>query len=222
MSATVERIISGVIQNIEQARHEELAYIQKNIYNETIIMFKDLYSNLPFATGFNDKLLLGRLSGIDNMQRSLSVNWGNIDYEGSAGLGTMIGVGIGALILGPIGGAVGGFLGRMLGGKSIENVKNEVREKYLSILSDLDTKIEDSLAVDIQEEHLTSFFAELYNSVMFQVEAYYTTIIEETNRMILQGLYLERESIHLHKTELQIAEASVSLKNWRAKRLITQ
>ena len=222
VKSQAEEITSCAIKKIEAARREELMRIRKHIHNEISVIFRELYRKLPFPVSFDDTHLMAQLPKLEEAQNAVQHNWGNIDYEGSAGLGVFIGAGIGTAILGPVGAVIGSFIGGMLGGKDLDEVRGEVHAQYYEALDTLWSKLADSLERDITPEELSSFFAGLHKVVINQLDNYYTAIANEINSYTLKDLHLEREMIHLKKVGVKIEECAVALKNWRAQRLVSK
>lgn len=212
-----ETILGKVIEEIDEIKTEELSAISKEILNEIIVVFKELYSNLSFNKSLKSEDLTKYIYNLNaNQISSISNIKGKISNSTVAG--GIVGASIG-MIFGPIGALVGGFIGtKIMGGGDTTEMKKQIWEAYYKALMETNDSIIDSFNEDLKFSASNSFVSKFIDIIDEQITKYEGVI---KNKILVTYNYLnERHNVlFIFKEKIyRINDDIAALKNWRKSR----
>jgi GTP-binding protein EngB required for normal cell division len=223
VKSKVEQYISITMRQVDSDRRNEIERIVTSLRDELIAIFQELYSQLPFRAEFETNSIVSALSNIKGI--TVSGDFGSINYTDDSliagGIGSGIGMAIGALILGPLGiflGSIaGGFLGSLFG-KSLDDIKKEVYDLFCKGVEELWDKITTTLDKDLSDDNMSSFINNINLVVGQQIDAYKNVINSEIKKHEEKGRQLQDEMDNLKYMAIQIQNIIEDLKIWRNSR----
>jgi GTP-binding protein EngB required for normal cell division len=216
VQANAESALQRALDKIDTARKRELENMGRQVSNDAIEFFNDLYQNLPFQTSFDSKQLLRMLPTMNvSSAGGLNSELQAINYGNGLNGGSVAGAIAGAFILGPIGAVIGGFLGQLFGGKSLGDVKEEVYTTFVDTVRKAWDSVAEVCNQDIIPQRTASFLNNLEQAVAKQLEEFKFCVNSEIKKKELEWLdqLTTISRAQINATELR--QTVEQLQQWR-------
>ncbi|WP_159885778.1 dynamin family protein [Paenibacillus puerhi] len=211
-----ENLVKATIALLEYERKEELERMGRRVAEDAAAFMKELYRNLPFSAASEPEKLTAGLATLNvSSSGQLATELQSINYGGGINGGAAIGAAIGAVVLGPVGALIGGVLGQLFGGKSLDEVKQEVYEAFRNSISELWDQTAEVLNRDLSPQQTASFLNMLQKEMDGQLDGYRSVVRLEIDRRQAEWRTKLEALLQLQLTARSLQVVMERLRDWR-------